>query len=200
MCIMWCSRLVRERKQAITAWLSQRQVMQQLLQVSPQMAPAKTIGRSSFTIMGRWEDRVSHCSWNHSCPNHAPQPQEPDASDPICRWGRSLGGGRKDIPFQSSTNIIHHIRSDLKERLRQIGCGRDGCMGTPCRRLSIRLRKERPGRTTLQAWFSVPIRDSSSRRSHTFLSPHSDRRSRRRRSLSWERRSWKATVSISMPR
>ena len=80
MCIMWCSRLVRERKHAITAWLSQRQVMQQLLQVGPQMAPARTIGRSSFTIMG-----------------------------------------------------------------------------TPCRRLSIRLRKERPGRTTLQAWFSVTI-------------------------------------------
>ena len=34
------------------------------------------------------------------CPNHAPQPQCPEAHDAILSPGRSCGVGRKDVPFQ----------------------------------------------------------------------------------------------------
>ena len=111
-----------------------------------------------------------------------------------------MGGGRNEIPFQSSTNVRYHMRSDQNARLRRIGCRRTRCIGSPRSRWSIRPRNERPERTTLHAWCRTPMRDSSSRRLQHFLSPHSARRIRRRWSLSCGRRSWEATVSTSMPK
>ena len=64
----------------------------------------------------------------------------------------------------------------------------------------MRRRKERPDRTTLHAWYSRPINDSSSRLGQARLSPHSSSNACKRCSLSVGRRSWEASVSISMPR
>ena len=52
----------------------------------------------------------------------------------------------------------------------------------------IRLRNARPGFTTRQACWRVPINDSSSRRRHEFLDDHWSRRSLSRDSLSAGRR------------
>ena len=148
--------------------------------MGPQTDPARTMGRSSLTIMGSSVDPSSYCSWNQLLPCHAPQPQEPEASDAICSCRRWEGGGRKETPFQTVAKVCHHIRSERKARLSRIRGGRTGCVGTPCSRSSIRLRKERSHQITLHAWFSDPISDSNWRRSQTFLSPHSTRRVRRR--------------------
>ena len=165
----------------------------------PEIELARTISRSSFTIIGRGADLSSHWTWNQLWPCHAPQPHESDASDAIYRQGRQGWGKRKEIPFTLAAKVCHHIRSDRKSRFRRMGCGRVGCAGTSWSKLIIRRRKERPHRTTLHAWFKVPMSDSSSRRLKTFLSPHSARIDWRRRSFSCGRCNWPAVVSTSMP-
>ena len=72
------------------------------------------MGSSSFSAMDRVRDCASHCSWNQDLRCHAPQPQEPDASDVNSTKGSSAGVGRKETPFQSIRNDLHHARSERK--------------------------------------------------------------------------------------
>ena len=65
-------------------------------------------------------------------------------------------------------NENHHARSDRNSWLSLI----TDCIGrTACSRSIILRKKDLPDLTTLQAWLRKPIRDSSSAREHTDLSP-----------------------------
>ena len=127
-----------------------------------------------------------------------PQPHDPDAS--MVRWtaGYFDGDGRSETPFHSGRNSCHHARSALKPLFSLIMVVPWWVWCTACSNSNIRRRKERPDWTTLQAWLSEPNSDSRSLRGHTFLSPQSCRNSLRWVNLSAGRRSWPATVFISM--
>ena len=108
---------------------------------------------------------------------------------------------RKETPFHSAIKACHHARSDRNATLRRIGTRSRGGLCPACRRSIIRRRKERPAITTLQAWLSIPTRDSRSLREHTLQSPRWRRRAWSLCSFSPGRRSCPATVSIFlMPR
>ena len=122
-CMQWLSLLVRDRRQATTAWLSHRQRTHESTQRLPQIMPARTMGSSSLIMIVSPSERSSQESWNQWEPCQAPQPQEPEASDAICQTGSRVGSRRKEMPFQSLANSRHHARSDRKALFRRMGCG-----------------------------------------------------------------------------
>ena len=80
------------------------------------------------------------------------------------------------VPFHGLVNTCHHLKSEQNSVLSWIGHpGRLWeCLALgDFRRSSILLRKERPGCTTLHAWFRLTTSDSSSIQLHTFRSSHS---------------------------
>ncbi len=70
----------------------------------------------------------------------------------------------------------------------------------PWRRSNMCLRKGRPGRTTLHAWFRWPTSDWISLAEHTFLSPHWVSNAPSRSSFSFGSIRVPLMVSISTPR
>ena len=72
-------------------------------------------------------------------------------------------------------------------------------MGTACKRSSILRRKDLPEWTTLHAWFSRPIKDSSSFRVKAALLPPCCNRACKRSSFSSGRCNSPASVSMTIP-
>ena len=105
--------------------------------------------------------------------HRAPQPQLPEASDTTSTDGsRSI---QTLTPFQPAIKFLHHWRSDRNSRFKRMWWWGRGAEPAKDQRnkSSIRRRNDRPGLTTLQAWFRLPTRDSSSLLVHTFRSLHS---------------------------
>ena len=74
------------------------------------------IGTSSFTAMHFSLDTLSHSSWNQFCPDQAPQPQTPDASEVSKISARSVLTIML-VLFQPSANVFHQAISDLNASL-----------------------------------------------------------------------------------
>ena len=162
------------------------------------MAAARMTGSISFMVMERGSDCASHWTWNQWRFHEAPHPHDPAASEEKWRCS-SVGLSMRATPFHSEMKATHQERSARKSLLRRTRWWPLEAKG-PDSRFIMRLKKERPGFTTLQAWWSRPTRDSSSRLRHTFLSPHSNNVALMRESLSAGRRMDQAIVSSSIPR
>jgi len=86
-------------------------------------ATAITTGVSSFTMMCDCDSRPFQHNWNHVLSHSAPHSQDPEASEIITADGCCLlSEDSTEIPFQSSTNLCHHSRSDLASSLSLIKC------------------------------------------------------------------------------
>ena len=149
---------MRDRMSHTTDWLSQWQRMRCWVHIGPllplwggvpslQLAvdehvPTTTVGTTGGANKPRTPRNLMH-----------PIPS-------LWRW--AFGQVKTEMPFQSAMNVRHHWRSARKSQLRRIHWwGRGAADGSKRRRrLSIRRRRDLPGKTTLQAWFT---KDSSSR-------------------------------------
>ena len=110
-----------------------------------------------------------------------------------------LGEPLGSRPFHFSTKHLHHARSARKPQFNETEA--DECRSVrACRRSIIRWRNERPAHTTLHAWFRWLIKDFSSERVQTFLSPHWASDSLSLCSLSSGRSNWPLMVSVTIPR
>ena len=127
MCRQCLFLLVRDRRQATTAWLSQWQCMRRPFQPARHCSQARTMGSSSFTTIGRGRDVRSHCTWNKCASCHAPHPHEPKASVASSCAGSHRGGGRNETPFHWTIKRRHHAKSERNWGLR-------GCIATEWRR------------------------------------------------------------------
>ena len=103
----------------------------------------------------------------------------------------------RPTPFHEGTNNCHHAKSDLNSLL-SLTWGET--RPRPERRSIILLRKDRPGHTTLQAWFRRPTRDCNLLSLQILRSPQLSRVASKCCSFSAGRRSVPATESTSMPR
>ena len=162
MCIIWRFILDRDRRNATTAWLSQKHRTRQFDHRAPQRSTAMTTRINSFTMMEAPTNLSSHCTWNQWVPCHAPQPHDPEASEAISTTGSCCAQGKNETPFQSLTKTLHQAKSDLNSLLRRRGWRDRGESGTLWRKSIILRKKERPDLTTLQAWFSRSTKDSNS--------------------------------------
>ena len=136
--------------------------------------------------------RVSHIR-----PNAAPSPT-PLASVANPSAAAATGsGGKKARPFQLGRNSTHHAMSARAAAGRLMRCAK---AGTVIDKSISRRRKMRPGRTTMHAKGSTPIRDSSSRVVHYCRVRHAGRQSRSRASLSGGRRISRREESRVTPR
>ncbi len=118
------------------------------------------------------------------------------------RWtlGSEDGGWRKEVPFHCTTNSTHHARSALKPWANLIGTLLLGGRCTAWSKLIIRLRKGRPGPTTLHAWLRRPMSDSNSFRVQFFRACHSASKLVSLVSLSCGSLNSPLTVSMTMPK
>ena len=200
MCIMWVSALDLSERAAMTAWLSSLHRTRWPLHDSPHTTDATIMGISSFTAIPKWRDWLSHPNWNHTRPDQAVQPNNPNASD-VTTWAL-VGSCVVAIatPFHWGANAIHQSRSEQMPRLCRAGCCPECLVCGYFSKSIIRLRNERPGRTSLQAWLRIPINDYKSLWQQTFWSPHFAMRTLSLKSLSEGSQSSFATVSISIPR
>ena len=107
------------------------------------------------------------------------------------------GGGKKARPVQLGRNSTHHAMSARTAAGRLARCAK---AGTVIDKSISRRRKMRPGRTTMHAKGSTPIRDSSSRVVPYCRVRHAGRQSRSRASLSGGRRISRREESRVTPR
>ena len=129
--------------------------------------------------------RVSHIR-----PNATPSPTPLKSVANPSAAAATGGGGKKASTFQLGRNSTHHAMSARAAAGRLMRCAKAG----------NRRRKMRPGRTTLHAKGSTPIRDSSSRLVHYCRVRHAGRQSRSRASLSGGRRISRREESRVTPR
>ena len=143
------------------AWLSHQHQTRAPCHRLPHIAQAMRIAHTSLNTMW-WCRAVSgHSNW---CWLHAPHPQWPNASE-VMSMVLAAATGRTAVPFHPVANIRHHWRSARNCRFKHMWwCWRWGTR----KRSIIRRRKDRPGLTTLQACWRVPIRESSSLPRRTF--------------------------------
>ena len=118
-CIMCLFLLYLPLRTATTAELSHCANTCLPCQRCPHTTAAITLGSSSLAAMFHSRVAKPHSSWNQWVLYHAPQPQEPEASE--VRW-RECSSGILMIaaPFQWSANAFHHFMSLFtNERRRQ---------------------------------------------------------------------------------
>ena len=87
----------------------------------------------------------------------APQPHDPDASEIIVV--AVFAGCIRLTPFQTERNVFHQATSALASALRDTWWSREDTVVDALMRFLINAR---PGCTTLEAWWSRPIRDNNS--------------------------------------
>ena len=133
----------------------------------PQVVTANTIGRSSLKVMSSPCNASSHCSWNHSDPENAPQPHEHEASD--------VHGNIQGIPWVKQ----YAIPSSDKDHPPMYVCpgflvkmDEMVIVRVPCSKLIRQQRNDLPDLTTHAAWWRSPINDSKIHLLHHFLPFH----------------------------
>ena len=109
---------------------------------------------------------------------------------------RGAGG---TISHSIALKTRHHARSARNEALSRMVFLLPGGWCTAWSKSIIRRRKDRPERTTLQAWLRRPRSDSSSFLEQALRLPHPSSKAFKRSSLSGGSHSWPATVSIVIP-
>ena len=129
------------------------------------------MGSNSLSAIDHSSVPVGYCSCIHSTPHHAPQPKDPEAS--VYKWISWSIEGQFSImatTFHESRKQCHHHRSDLNEAFSRTNC----CLfPIPLSSSNTLRRKVLPGRTTLQACFSLPANDCSSFTLQAFFGNHS---------------------------
>ena len=137
--------------------LSQRHLIFSPDHRGPQRATATTIGTNSFGLMWMSFHPSGQDNWNHLPSQTAPQPHEPDASEIIV--AAELDGDIRLTPFQTERNVFHQATSALASALRDTWWSSAVTVVDALIRFLINAR---PGCTTLEAWWSRPIKDSNS--------------------------------------
>ena len=81
--------------------------------MGPHTAEEMTIGMSSLIVMVCPCTCSTHFSWNQDCPEKAPHPQLPEASEVIHALGATLlTAFIMATPFQELAKVCHHSMSD----------------------------------------------------------------------------------------
>ena len=165
----------------------------------PHTVQAAMTGTISFIAMDSDNTSIlSHAICSQKSPQNAPHPHEPEASE-ITVMPASLKARVEsiDVPFHLSMNNFHHARSDLNALLRRIGLfGHRADLSSSI----ILLRNDLPGLTTVLAWCSWPIKNSSSLFSQCLRESHWSISCFSRSNFSVGRRISILRVSIRMPR
>ena len=160
----------RDRKRCITNWsLDDPDVIQATTTILSQTnwtrcpcqrwaynIAAKTMGASSFAVIGMSIHPSGHGSWNQ-CTSPWPWCIWCNLYRYCCSWNQWY-------PFSSRQwKHAHHNRSARNAAFRRIKWS--GCVAMSKRSI-IRCRKDRPGFSAFDAWFKCPSRDCISRFLH----------------------------------